>query len=150
MKVTVTKPGVPAGDYLAVFSRVENIDNQYGPAIRWVFTITSAPYISKEVSRFTPPDFTISNASGKILNGIVGRHIQADEEIEISDYFGRPYQIEIKESPKGESTRVERCYPLNPSLTTITPSRPGLPKPPQLPTMDQLIMAGEGHQPEPD
>lgn len=150
MKVTVTKPGVPAGTYLTIFSRVENIDNQYGPALRWVFEITAGLYISKEISRFTRPDFTITNAAGKMLNGIVGRTVQADEEVDISDYYGRPYQVEVKESPKSESTRVERCYPSNPSLTTTVPSRTGFPKPPTLPTMDQLIMAGEGHRPEPD
>lgn len=150
MQVTVKKPGVPVGSYLAIFLSIDPIDNQYGPALRWVFEITSGPYISKTISRFTRPEFTTNNAAGKMLNGIVGRQVEADEEIDLSDYFGKLYQIEVKESPKGESVRVERCYPSNPKLNTIIRDRIGFPHPPKLPTMEELMLAGEGHQPEPE
>ncbi len=150
MQVTVKKPGIPVGHYLAVFLRIDAVDNQYGPALRWVFEIAAGPYISKEISRFTRTEFTTANAAGKMLNGIVGREVEADEQIDLSDYFGKPYQIEVKESPKGESTRVERCYPSNPKLVTTVPSRIGFPHAPTLPSMEELMLAGEGHQPDPE
>jgi len=148
MQVTIKKPGVPPGNYLARFSRIENVENQYGTAIRWVFTINSGPYTSKEISRFTTPDFTLTNAAGKMAEGVAGRKLEADEEIDLDQYFGKLYQVEVELAPKGESTRVARCYPANPELTVI--HRGPMPRPPELPTMDQLILAGAGHQPNPE
>ena len=106
MKLVVSSGGVPAGSYQAAFKEAEAVDNDYGPGLRWVFEVASGPYAGQKTSRITAQTPTPKNACGRILAGLLGKKLTADEEIDLSNFVGNTYLIVVAETQTG-MTRVE-------------------------------------------
>lgn len=71
--LTVSAGGVPVGNYTGTFAGVEatpaNKEKDYGPGLRWKWTVETGQYAGQVVSRVTTPTPSPKNSAGKILSG---------------------------------------------------------------------------------
>lgn len=103
---------VPAGAYKGKFHRVENREkNEHGNSIRLIWKITRGDHEGEEASRIVgidrPP--TAKNALGRILSGLAGKLFEPGDKINIEDYIGKVYVLDVRDAPGGNGTRVEAC-----------------------------------------
>jgi hypothetical protein len=107
MKLTVTSGGVPPGSYTARLTAVERVQNeQYGPGLKLVFTVTAGKYSGQRSARTTGSEPTPRNSLGRMLSGMLGRPLTPNEEVDIDDLIGREYLIVVAATDTG-ATRVE-------------------------------------------
>lgn len=115
MKLKVSRSDVPKGNYIAKFVGVEPFqakDQQYGPGLKWKWQIDQGQHAGQVASRVTGDSPSPKNSCGAILSGLVGKALQADEEIEPDQCVGRSYLIIVAESKNG-GTRVESVSPFD-------------------------------------
>jgi len=105
---------IAAGTYLARFLGVEDTNHvEYGPGVRFVFEILEGLAAGRRVSRVTSTRPTPHNSAGRILAGLVGRHLAGGELVDVDVYVGMTYRIDVESTAAGV-TRVEAVYSTNP------------------------------------
>jgi hypothetical protein len=115
-KFMVKPGGVPPGTYRARFTGAENSDHpDFGPGVRFGFEVLAGPHRGEKVSRITACNPTPRNSAGRILAGLAGRTLTADELIDSDDFVGRQYDVEVEAADNG-ATRVASVAPA-PDLT---------------------------------
>ena len=101
----------PAGSHIATFAGVKEIENNYGKGLQWQFVVANGPHKGGRASRTTQPTPSLKNVCGKVLSGLLGRSLQADEKLDIDQFTGKSYLIIVAATESG-STRVESiCQP---------------------------------------
>src|SRR5262245_8997381 len=113
--LTVGSGGVPVGNYTGRFTGVEpappNKEKNYGPGLKWKWTIDAGPHASQVVSRVTTPTPSPKNSCGKILAGLLGRAVTEGEQVDPDQLIGKRYMIVVA-TGQGGGTRVEAVAPL--------------------------------------
>jgi hypothetical protein len=109
----VVKPaGPPPGSYRARFVGVEQTNHiEFGPGLRFVFEILSGPHAGLRASRVTPAAPTLTNAAGRMLSGLAGRPLRADEAVDADAFVGREYLLTVEQTMTG-ATRVATAVPV--------------------------------------
>ena len=107
--------GIPVGTYQAEFVRVESREpNQHGQSCMFVWAVTSGDEAGHETTRICgidrPP--TKKNALGRILEGLADTSFEVGDGIDIENYVGQRYLVQVGDSPQGSGTRVESCTKL--------------------------------------
>src|SRR5262249_52237954 len=80
------------------------------------------PSANLRVSRITTASPTLGNAAGKMLAGLAGRPLQANEEVDPDAFVGQDYEVLVEEVTGGGS-RVVDVRPLG-APAALTPRRP--------------------------
>lgn len=107
MKMSVkTWNPLPAGQYLASFVGLSQIETQHGGAAKWEFSIESpVEYKERLVSKLTATEATSQNSAGKVLRAITGKLEDADLEV----YFDKKYNLVL--SVDDQWNKVEAIFP---------------------------------------
>ena len=101
---------VPVGTYRGKFARVEDREkNEHGNSIRLVWTVQGGEHDGREATRIVgvdrPP--TKKNALGRIFEGLAGKQFEPGDKVNLNDYVGTVYILDVREAPGGNGTRVE-------------------------------------------
>src|SRR5262245_45071650 len=115
--------GAPVGIYTGVFLGLRDMPNDQSllgkdgkpmqPGMEWQFRIEEGPYKGRVVSRITSREPTTKNICGRLLDGLVGRTVPTGEDVDDSNYVGKPYQIVVSPNPGNpERTYVTQIIPL--------------------------------------
>lgn len=137
-----SKFGAPSGIYVGKFlglspmkdngtPRLGRDGKPMEPGVEWQFEVTEGDYAGQIVGRITSAVPTTKNACGTLLDGLVGRTVAADEDVDVDQYKGHAYQIVIgpsKENP--ERTQVVQIVRQRAGGQAAAPPRPAAPKPP--------------------
>jgi hypothetical protein len=133
------KYGAPVGRYRAKFVGVEEREpmegSDYGPGLEWSWEILAAVDGSREhagkiVSRTTALEPTNKNSCGRFLKAVTDQIIGINAEVDLSDYVGRLYRIEVEPNSTGKNTRVaEVPQLLEGDAAATAPHRPSPPQP---------------------
>lgn len=113
--VVSTSNGIPIGTYLAQVVGVEPKPavNDFKPSLLWTFEILSGTQEKQKVSGFTSQVPKPTTNCGKFLSGSLGRPLQDNERIELSDLIGRRVMIVVDKAKSGAS-----------KVTSVSPSLP--------------------------
>lgn len=102
--------GPPAGIYKATFAGVTKTHHEeYGPGARFDFKVVGGEHDGKIASRTCKPTATAGNATGKLMQGILGASAKPGEKVNVAAYVGKTYTIVVGLAKNGTSTRVESC-----------------------------------------
>jgi hypothetical protein len=102
--------GPPAGLYTAKFLTVESTRHQeYGPGLKFFFEIIGGDHNGERTSRITNDSPTPKNAAGRMLAGIIGEALTPGSKIDLTQYVGRQFLIEVENMPNG--TRISSIMP---------------------------------------
>ena len=115
-KLTVKATGdlIPAGSYEAEFLGLEECEHDhknYGPGICWRFRIVDGEVRDKVATRVTGNEPTKNNACGRMLSQVAGTSLEAGTSVELADYVGHRFHIQVVPTPSGAGTRVEVVVP---------------------------------------
>lgn len=108
VKMTIKDKSLPPGEYLAEFDGVEESTHEkYGPGLQWRFVVVKGRLKDAECFRTTKVEPTTKNSCGRFLASLAGKSPQDEMDIDPEDYEGQRYIISVRETPNGQSTRVE-------------------------------------------
>lgn len=93
--------GVPEGSYLAKFEKVEQSTNSLGPGLKWVWVISTGPHAGTTVSSVSGVSPSAKNRCGKLLFGMLGKQLQAGEEVDIAKLFGQQFLVIVRKAESG-------------------------------------------------
>jgi hypothetical protein len=143
-----SKFGAPEGIYLGKFLGVEPFKGDgkprvgrdgrpMEPGIEWQFEIVEGEHAGQIVGRITSAVATTKNSCGELQDGLVGRTVGTDEDIETGNYVGFLYQVVIgksKENPdKTQVTKIVRAKGGAPPAPAAIPGYENRPAPPPRP-----------------
>ena len=102
--------GPPAGIYKATFAGVTKTHHEeYGDGARFDFKIVGGEHDGRMASRTCKPQPTAKNATGRLMQGIVGAAAKPGEKVNLATFIGKTYTIVVGLAANGTSTRVESC-----------------------------------------
>jgi hypothetical protein len=145
VKMGESKYGAPAGVYVGPFLSLDEFKGDgkprmghdgkpMGPAVEWQFEVGQGPHKGQIIGRITSAKPTAKNSCGVLLQGLVGRPLKPDEEVDVSQYVGKVYQLVVsasKENP--EKTYVTQIFPLESAAPSPAPPGPAPPVSPPAP-----------------
>jgi hypothetical protein len=112
---------VPDDVYPARLEQMIDMPNgQFGPALRWVFTITKGEFEGQTVSGLTQADWVPGQKLDKWMTALgVSPELATDDEYDTEDLIGRKCRIvvEVKMSGKGKN-QAERA-----NVKNVLPSK---------------------------
>jgi hypothetical protein len=138
-----SKFGAPVGVYVAKFLGIQPMKNEskvgrdgkpMGPAVEWQFEIVEGDHVGQIVGRITPAEPTSRNICGTLLNGLFGRTISPEEDVDTDPFIGKLYQVVIspgKENP--EKTNVSQINQIKAKAPAQTSTPRSAPAPPTKP-----------------
>ena len=104
LRMQESKFGAPKGIYQGKFlginpmkdsGRLGKDGKPMAPGIEWQFEIVEGDYAGKIVGRITAATPTKANSCGKLLQGLVGKQLSANDETDVNDYVGQTYQVVV-------------------------------------------------------
>jgi hypothetical protein len=102
--------GPPAGIYKAAFVGVSKTHHEeYGAGARFDFKIVGGEHDGRIASRTCKPQPTAQNATGKLMQGLLGSAAKPGEKVNLATCIGKTYTIVVGLAKNGTSTRVESC-----------------------------------------
>lgn len=103
MKMTVQSiHSVPTGLHDARFIGCETVTHpEYGAGIEWQWEITAGNSQGERVNRRTGPEPSARNACGRIIQGFLGRELEAGEEIDPRDLVGTACKVFVAQTESG-------------------------------------------------
>lgn len=101
-------PVLPAGVYPAVFSKIEEAQNDQGSYWLWTFTARNGD-VDVEITATTSPRVTVKTKAAKWLAGL-GASIGIGDAIDFDDYLDTPCQIVVIINEAGYS-RIDSVLP---------------------------------------
>ena len=105
--------GPPPGTYKGVLESIEATTHQeFGDGVRITWRITEGMSSGLLASRTCNPHPTPTNATGRLMAGLLGRQIKPGEKVSLAACIGRSYMVVVGLGRNGQSTRVESCVPL--------------------------------------
>ena len=94
----------PVGMYIATLEWTEDTTHfEFDAGKKWVFEIQEGPYTGFTSAWITSTSPTLRNALGRLLAGLSGRPIRADEPIDSEEFFGQTYVIIVGDTSRGYS-----------------------------------------------
>jgi hypothetical protein len=104
--------GPPAGLYKATFEGVTKTHHEeYGDGARFDFKIVGGEHAGRTASRTCKPQPSPKNATGRLMQGIVGAAAKPGEKVSLATFIGKTYTIVVGLAANGTSTRVESVMP---------------------------------------
>jgi hypothetical protein len=105
--------GPPPGTYKAVLTAIESTTHpEYGEGLRFSWQIAEGMSAGLLAARTCNPHPTPTNATGRLMAGLLGRQIKPGEKVSLAGCIGRNYMVVVGMGRNGQSTRVESCVPL--------------------------------------
>ena len=102
--------GPPAGIYKAIFVGVSKTDHpEYGAGARFDFKVVGGEHDGRIAARTCKPQPTAQNATGRLMQGLLGSSAKPGEKVNLASCIGRTYTIVVGVGKNGTSTRVESC-----------------------------------------
>jgi hypothetical protein len=102
--------GPPPGIYKAAFAGVTKTHHEeFGAGAKFDFRVVGGEHDGKIASRTCKPTATAANATGKLMQGLVGSSAKPGEKVNVAAFIGRTYTIVVGLAKNGTSTRVESC-----------------------------------------
>jgi hypothetical protein len=102
--------GPPAGIYRATFIGVSKTEHpEYGAGARFDFKIAGGEHDGRIASRTCKPQPTANNATGRLMQGLLGASAKPGERVNLASCVGRVYTVVVGVGKNGTSTRVESC-----------------------------------------
>jgi hypothetical protein len=93
------------GSYEAIFMRYEGDEMEHGPVFKLFFEITNDhEYEGKELSRLVSQKFNPQSHLFQTVQGLLGRPIRPNEEIDLDDLVGRPCVLNVGHNVKERGT----------------------------------------------
>ena len=122
------------GEYPAIVSRVEAVEGQYGPQLRWQFTLEHGNTLSAWTSQ------TFSQRSklyAWVRACFGGREIPAGWALDTAKLPGRPVRLIVvtEQGRDGEFSKVRELLPPR-KFPASAPAAPASPPPPAAPVRD--------------
>ncbi len=104
--------GPPVGFYRATFSGVTKTHHEeYGAGARFDFKVIDGEHAGKTASRTCKPTPTANNATGKLMQSLLGSAAKPGEKVSLAGCVGKTYMIQVSLAKNGTSTRVESVMP---------------------------------------
>jgi hypothetical protein len=101
----------PPGMYKARFLGVEQITHEtYGEGALFTWEIVDGDHAGKIAGRVSSPLATTSNATGKMIAGLIGGQFKPGQ-VSLEGCVGRSYLIQVGYGQDGKKTRVDSCMP---------------------------------------
>lgn len=100
MKLKVSG-GVPEGNYLAKFTKVEPTTNAFGNGLKWFWEITGNSHAGQSTSCTTSDCPTPKNRCGKILSGMLGKSLNTGEEFDTAALLGQTFLVVVRKGDTG-------------------------------------------------
>lgn len=114
-QVTAGGSSVPVGMYRAVFSGVEEQPPhpEYGKGVRFTFKISGGDHDGEDATVICGIEKPASpkNRLGRVLGGLAGAPVQPGQTINVDQYAGKVYLIQVEQAPNGTGTRVGTIMP---------------------------------------
>jgi hypothetical protein len=102
--------GPPPGIYKATFAGVtKTTHEEYGAGARFDFKVVGGEHDGKIASRTCKPTATAGNATGKLMQGLVGASAKPGEKVNVAAFIGKTYTIVVGLAKNGTRPRVESC-----------------------------------------
>ncbi|MCE9564876.1 MAG: hypothetical protein K8U57_22815 [Planctomycetes bacterium] len=99
--LTPTNGSVQPGSYVATFDSIENSSSEYGPGLKWQFTIVSGQASGSRITAFSGNNPTPQNKAGRFLSGVVGKPITVGVAVDIEPFYGQKRLIVVESGEKG-------------------------------------------------
>jgi hypothetical protein len=113
---------VPQGQYIGIFKDVQKTHHdQWGDGVMFIFEIAQGEYKGQTVTRIGKPSATKSNATGKLIAGILG-HFTPGQKADLRPFVGKFYNI-LMEPTQGQKTRIGQVWQYKRQQQTM-PVRP--------------------------
>ena len=104
------------GVYRAKLVNLEEDEGEYGAFLKWYFEILEEDYESQTIrgQSSIPERFTSATKMWQWAQGLLGRAIQAGENIDFEDLIGRECMITVghKETDRGTFARIDAVNPV--------------------------------------
>jgi hypothetical protein len=166
LRKSESKFGAPVGVYVGVFlglvpmrddgkPRLGKDGRPMPPGTEWQWRITEGEQNGQIVSRITAAAPTPNNSCGQMMDGLVGRVVTCDEDVNTDAYIGQPYTIVIganKDNPN--KTQVQQIFrvpppaaPVGGTPATTAAAPPPPPPPPSKATREFWVQKEDGKPP---
>jgi hypothetical protein len=104
------------GIYRAKLVNLEEDEGEFGPFLKWYFEILEEDYEGQSVrgQSSIPQNFTSATKMWQWAQGLMGRAIQAGEQIDLEELIGNECMITIshKETDRGTFARIDSVNPI--------------------------------------
>lgn len=104
------------GVYRAKLAGLEEDEGEYGPFVKWYFQILEEDYEGQSVrgQSSIPKSFNSATKMWQWAQGLLGRAIQAGENIDLEALVGKECMITIghKETDRGTFARIDAVNPV--------------------------------------
>lgn len=113
MEFEIGSGGGPApGIYHAEFLRIEETEHvEFGRGLKHVFQVVDGPATGELCSRITSASPTVKNSCGRMIQGITGEALSPGQKVNLAQYVGRRYLLQVESAPGGSGTRIATCMP---------------------------------------
>ncbi len=105
----------PVGDYRATLVGIKEMKPhaEYGRSVRFIFRVAGGEHDGAEPCAFInvedPPSPT--NQFGRFLAGLTGTAIVPGSTIDVEQFIGKIFQIQVEDAPNRKGTRVSSATP---------------------------------------
>lgn len=121
---------IPVGEYPATIDNIEDADGQFGPQLKFTFSIASGPYADKVLSAWCSKSFNVKSKLFAWTKAVFGGvDIPEDYNFDSDQLVGQKVMLTVikKQSPDGaEYNKVDSVSPMPKAKAAVKVA----PKPP--------------------
>jgi len=107
---------LPPGKYPAAIVNIGEGEGKFGDYLDWEFEVTDPDGDTKPISRRTSTKTGAGSIARVIVEALLGRGVQLDEEVDLNALIGHELELEIETNANGYDT-VVNATPLVPDGT---------------------------------
>lgn len=84
----------PPGRHVVVLDAVHEVENDIGPALRWVFRIVDGPHAGRTFEKTTGREMMLGTALGDLIEQMYGRKLAVGESVDpLGDFTGKQFVL---------------------------------------------------------
>ena len=114
---------LPPGTYPAMLADITEGEGKFGEYLDWEFQVTDPDGETKPINRRTSTKTGTGSVARVIVEALLGRGVQLDEEVDLDTLVGRALELEIETNVNGYDT-VINATPLVPDGTVTADDVP--------------------------
>lgn len=103
-------PTLPPGRYPATLLRIGEGEGKFGSYLDWEFTVADPDGNDKTISRRTSTKSGLGSIARVLIESLLGRSVELDEEVDIDSLVDRGCQLEIETNANGYDS-VANAFP---------------------------------------
>ena len=107
---------LPPGKYPATLVGIDEGEGKFGEYLDWQFEVTDPDGDTKPINRRTSTKTGAGSIARVIVEALLGRSVQLDEEVDLNGLIGQTLELEIETNANGYDT-VVNATPLVPGGT---------------------------------